>query len=192
MTSRAIDTDGGVVIYGLNDVKKALKSVAPDLRKEMDNEIKDHLRPVQDRARSLVPDIPLSRWNDIPQVPGSKASRSPYGKRWEYERLQWNPSAVRRGISIRQGGRRRRGQAVSAAWRIMNRDAAGAVYELAGRGKSNESMTRSLQRSRPASRLIWEAWDERGGGIDRKIARTVDKYENLLQRRINEADDRSL
>lgn len=191
MTSRAVDTEFGIAIFGLNDVKRALRDVAPDLRKEMDKEIRSLVKPVADRAKSNVPSMPVSRWNDIPAAPGSRASRSPY-KRWEYDRLRWDASEVRRGISVRQGGRRRRGQAVSAAWRIQNRSAAGAVYEVAGRKSQGEVFNRNLP-GQPG-RLIWDAWDSMGvaGRLPREIAQTVDKYERLLQQRIDRADDRSV
>lgn len=196
MTTRATVATSqgfGLAIYGLNDVKRALKSVAPDLRKEMDNEIRDHIRPVQSRARSLVPTTALSRWNDIPGTGAyTRPMVSPYGQRWDYDRLRFDPSRVRSGIAIRQGGRRARGRAVRAAWKVINRTPAGAVFELAGSGQSNHPFVQNLEgKHGQPSRLIWRAWDEVGQGIDKKIAATVDKYERQLQQRIDAADDRS-
>jgi hypothetical protein len=110
------------------------------------------------------------------------------------DRLGWDQSAVIKGIAVRQGGKRSRGSATSAGWRIQNKSAAGAVYELAGK-KSSGSGTAgmsfinaiTLRGGRP-SRLIWRAWDAKGGeqAITRSVVETIHKFENELQRKLDQ------
>lgn len=146
----------GVTIYGIDELKRALRQFAPDLKKEMDAEIRSALSPIVGRARSLVPQRALSGWGR-----GG-------GGEWS-QRLGWDPSAVRSGMRIRQGGRRARGSAVKAAWRITQRDAAGSVWEVAGRRSRGSSpqgraFIAGLDRgSGSASRGIWRAFDDLDG-----------------------------
>jgi hypothetical protein len=169
-----------VVLYGYNRFKKILKQADPDLRKKMDKEIRSFLTPVSSLAKAKAGQVgtPLSGWTPETEGNGKWADRA------------WDTNVVQRGIAVRQGGKRSRGSATSAAWRITNKSAPGAIYELAGRkshgktvaGRTFVSMLR--ERGGEPSRLIWAAWDEKGGekAISRDVAETVMKYENELQR----------
>lgn len=169
-----------VVLYGYNDFKKKLKVADSDLRKAMDKEIKSFITPVSTLAKSYVPAVAMRNWKS-----GGKGE-------WG-DRLGWDQSAVLKGITVRQGGSRSKGSATSAAWRIRNMSAAGAVYELAGK-KSLGSGTAgisfinaiTLRGGRP-SRLIWRAWDAKGGeqAITRGVLETINKFENQLQSQLD-------
>ena len=169
-----------VVLYGYNQFKKILKDADPKLRKEMDKEIRSFLNPVSSLAKTKVPGQVLSGW--APEAEGSG----------EWSKKAWDQSEVVRGIGVRQGGARKRGSATSSAWKIVNNSPAGAIYELAGmksNGKTPAGRTfveMLRQRGGRPSRLIWKAWDEKGGErvITRDIAETVGKYERELQRRL--------
>lgn len=180
-----------VLIYGYNDFKKELKNVAPELRKAMDAEIKSFITPVAARAKSLVPNQVMRNWvkPKNPRVNPQTGELS----RWAVR--AWEPSAVKRGIVVRQNTKRSRGRADSAAWRIQNKSAAGAIYETAGKlthtnSPSGVAFVNNIQRSggRP-SRLIWRAWDDAGGEktVTRQVVGTIEKYQNELQRRLDAA-----
>lgn len=181
----------GISVYGLTELRRQMRQFAPDLAKAMDDEIKGLLAPVVERARSMVPDSePLGRWNDKVFRPGSRQSYSPYGKRWEYERLEWDSSAVRRGIRMTVGtSRRKRGSHYRGAYAVLNRDAAGAVYELMGSGISRVPMVGNVRSSSGISgkRLIWRAWDELGGSqrIRQRVVDTIRRYEAEVQQRLD-------
>ena len=56
-----------VVVSGIPELRKALKEFAPDLRKEMDKEIRTALKEVVSAARAKVPGLPpgnLYAWAD--------------------------------------------------------------------------------------------------------------------------------
>lgn len=169
-----------VVLNGYNDFKRKLKLADSDLRKAMDKEIKSFITPVATLAKSFVPAVAMRNWKS-----GGKG-------KWG-DRLGWDQSAVLKGIIVRQGGSRSKGSATSAAWRIQNKSAAGAVYELAGKktsGSGTAGMTFinaiTLRGGRP-SRLIWRAWDAKGGeqAVTRGVLETIHKFENQLQRELN-------
>jgi hypothetical protein len=175
-------------VYGIKETKRILKEHAPDLRRQMDATIRTTiLGPVLTTARSMVPsEPPLSRWNEVPKRPGSRASTSQSGKRWEYGRLQWDSGSVVRQIKVLQGGRRQRGQVESALWRIVNMSAAGAVFETMGR-RTKGQMTQNVQGQHgAASRVIWRAWDQTGaeGWAPQQIIATVRDFEAKLQQRL--------
>lgn len=164
-------------LYNYDEFKKELKAFDPKLRKAMDAEIRALLRPILYDAKALVPDQPLSGWN--------------YGSgRYQPSRLPfWNPTAVKAGIKIKQGGRRRTGSAEQAAWRIANLDGGGAAFELAGRQKPNNILGTSLLKAGMGKprRLIWRAWYEARGWrtANSQIREVVARYEDLLQAAFN-------
>jgi hypothetical protein len=182
--------------YDYNRMKKILKDFDPQLRKAMDREIRDFLKPLASEAKGLIPAAsPLSGW----------AFRQPIksDSKWGGYR-RWDASHIASGINVRQGGKRFKGRAVVAMWRLNNRDAAGAIYELAGRKSRRQNAARqSLHRryrrqgghavqtgqGKPGGPLRSGVSDQRAGG-DRQVAKRVyaiaDKYQAMLERAVNE------
>ena len=176
-----MEEDLKVTFYGYDKFKKLLKEADPELRKQMDQEIKSFLTPVSSLAKSKVPGHVLSGWEPDVEVGGKWAAKA------------WDKNKVEKGITVRQGGTRRRGSATRSAWRIANLSAAGSIYELAGRksdgktpaGKTFVEMLK--QRGGEPSRLIWRAWDEKGGekAITRGVVEIVNKFETELKSRLD-------
>lgn len=172
-------------LKGYTDFKNRLKKFDPALRKAMDREIRQALKPIADKAKSFVPDRPVSGWRLGSDRVG--AARFP----------DWDPASVKKGIKVRQGGGRKRGNATQAAWKIQNSDAGGAALELAGRktqgaGRSGQDLVSALTlyHGKP-SRLIYRAWDEAGGEkkITNEVTAIVRGYEGLLERSLRSAKD---
>lgn len=163
-----------VSIVGLRELERGLKSFDPALTRAMNGAIRDALRPVQQAARDNVPDVALSGWD----AEGSGE--------WS-TRLGWDPAEVRKGIKIKKGGRSLggRGSGVSAAWSLANMSAAGAVFELAGRRSSGTFQTNLTHQHGAASRLIWDAWERHGSGVESKIRAAVKNAEDALQRLVD-------
>ena len=175
-------------VKGYNDFKKQLKTLEPDggaLRRAMDREIRAVIKPVAARAQALVPDRPLSGW------------RLGNGRVGKLNMPDWDQSEVRKNIKLKQGGRRSRGNATQAAWKITNLSAAGSVLELAGKkNRGNPRMgptfisALTLYHGKP-SRLIWRAWDEAGGEkkITADVQNIVKLYESKLELGLKAAKD---
>ena len=182
VTTESETYEAKVTLYGYNEFKKILKEVDPDLRKEMDREIRSFITPVSTLAKSLVPQTVMRNWRKP-----TRASSSRWAERG------WDQAEVVKGIRVRQGGKRSKGAATSSAWKIQNTSPAGAIYETAGRRSAGEGIAGQAfvaaitLRGGRASRLIWRAWDDSGGdkAITRDVVDTINKYENELQRRLN-------
>jgi hypothetical protein len=184
--------DFSVEIYGLQSTKKLMRELEPELLKEMNREIRTQLEPVKARAQSLIPSSPpLSGWGRSVSRSGSRPSYSPYGRRWDYSRLEWNASEAKAGIVIRQGGGRARGQVSRAAWQVRSNNAAAAVFELMGRGKSNVRMVRNVGSRHPGTgRVLYRAFDSVGGRrIEQNVVGTIRRFEVDFDRRLDAAGD---
>jgi hypothetical protein len=181
-------------LHGWSATKKLMRELEPETVREMDREIKAILTPIRDRARSLVPTMPpLSGWGRSVARPGSRPSYSPYGKRWDYARLEWNTSEARSNIVVGVGGRRKRGEVTRAAYQLRSNNAAAAVFEIMGRGKGGVAMARNVTRlhGRPSpGRILYKAWDEhRADRVVDKVRGTLKKYESDFQRRLDSAKE---
>jgi hypothetical protein len=166
-------------LYNYAETKALMKNTDPELRKSMDKTIRGLLGPISKRAKSFVPDQPLSGWNygDAGDRYSGK-SRLPF----------WNPSLAKRGIAVRQGGKRSKGSVTQAAWKITNSSAAGAALETAGRGPSQHAFVKAImQLHGKPSRLIWRAWDEAGGerNITDEVVQVIKEHESQLQTQLN-------
>jgi len=188
---RVVGADFRVQVYGFGATMKALREVAPDLKRELDRELREILAPVQSAARSLVPaSPPLGRWNQSVNAPGSRPSTSAWGRRWPYDRLAWDSGAVRGGIRTTTTGGYERGSAFRTAIALLNANAAGAVYELMGSGKSRAPMIGNVRvRHGSSKRLIWKAWDATGAArwAPQRALDTIQAYEARLQARLESA-----
>lgn len=173
-------------LKGYTDFKKRLKEFDPELRRAMDREIRGTLKPIASAAQAMVPERPLSGWR-IGSDRGKGPSQFP----------DWDAANVRKGIKVRQGGRRKIGNATQSTWRIRNLDAGGAVFELAGRRSTGNGISGpfmisalSLYHGRPM-RLIWAAWDQAGGAktITRDVTEIIRAYESKLEMSMRAAKD---
>lgn len=169
-----------------------MRELEPELLKDMNRQIRQELEPVAQRARSLIPSSPpLSGWGRSVNSPGSRRSTSPYGRRWDYSRLEWNSSEAKSSIVVRQGGGRSRGRADRAAWQVRSMNPAASAFELMGRGKSNHPMVRNVGRRFPgAGRVLYRAFDQVGGDrIERNVVGTIRRFEAEFNRRLESAGD---
>jgi len=176
-------------IYGFRATKKLMRELEPELLKTMNDEIRRRLNPVRDRAKNLTPmSRPLSRWKK-PHNPNSRPSYSPYGRRWDYDRLQWDTTEARRQIVVRQRSRRTRGSVNRTLWQIQSNNPANAVFELMGRGKSNVNMIGNVGKKHPGTgRVLYRAWDQSGGDkIEARVVATIRRYEKEFNRRLDAA-----
>lgn len=180
----------GVVVFGLDETRRQMRLFAPELLKQMNAEVRrDILSPIVRDARTEVPqDGPLSGWNRQVTAPGSRRSYTVHGKRWEYGRLAWDSNKVKSGIRVGVGAPRRRGDVFKGAYAIINRDPAGAVFELMGRGNSRANMVGNVRRHHgPASRLIWKAWDKANSNtnVPKQVVDTIKRFEAQFQERLD-------
>lgn len=110
-----------VEIRGNTDLRKALRSFAPDLDKELRKELTRALKPVVKQARGFVPataDI-MSGW----QPRSFSEARFPF----------YDSQVITRGIGFSTGVSKPNKNGFTSNAQIFNKSAAGAIYETAGR-----------------------------------------------------------
>lgn len=120
-----------VVVQGVDNLKRALKKFAPDLRAEMDATIKAELAIVRDAARAKVPGSPpgnLYNWAR-PKSTEDVASRTSKTRGFPI----YNASVVRRGLVYRTGTSRFNPSGFAALFSLWNSSDVGAIIEVAGR-----------------------------------------------------------
>ena len=176
-------------VYGFRQTKKLMKELEPALFKQMDKEIKGKLDPIIQRAKRLTPaSRPLSNWK-APHNPYSRPSYSPYGKRWNYARLEWDTFQARKQIVIRAGSRRARGKATRAIYQLQSNNPANAVFELMGRGISREWMIGNVGKKFPGTgRVLYRAFDQSNGqDIEQDVMDTLLRFVDDFNRRLDAA-----
>ncbi len=122
-----------VEVKGIVEAQKALKKFAPDLYKEMNKEIRAAMRVVVEEARGNVPNQiqGLSGWQDQ----GKEVVSRTAGKARGFPK--YNPDVIRKGLTYSLGRSRRNYSGFVNVYRLLNRSAAGAIYETAGRKNPN-------------------------------------------------------
>lgn len=116
-----------VTSASLDRTLKALKNFAPDLSEEMNKEINIELRKISEYAKTLMPssgEFHPSGW--------TKSSAGEWGTR-----LKFNPEKARNKIRPSRGKNRNTYSGFVNRYGVTNPDAAGSVYELAGRRNNN-------------------------------------------------------
>jgi len=122
-----------VVVEGIVGLRKALKNYAPDLQKQMNNEIRTAMKDVIKDARSRVPDSTrLYNWSDMGIELTSRTSR-------ERAFPAYNPTLIRRGLTYSIGRQRRNRIGFVSLFTLFNKSAIGAIVETAGRANPSGS-----------------------------------------------------
>lgn len=136
-----------VVVQGIVGFKKALGQLAPDIKKEMDKEIREALKPILKDAKSKVPgQAPggLYNYND----PGYER-KSRTGRKRAFP--SYDATAIRRGLTYSLGTKNFSGKGYVSAFTLLNRSASGAIIETAGRANPGGS-PRSQSNNKNAGR----------------------------------------
>jgi hypothetical protein len=180
-----------VDIRGNTDLRKALRTFAPDLEKTLRNEMKAGLAPVVKQARSFVPGTsPMSGW----------APRSFSEARFPF----YNAQTIRKGIGYSTLVSKPNRNGFTSMARIFNASAVGAIYETSGRknpngqawvgrkaGGSGKGVSRSINPNagkqfienldpiasslKGRGRLIYRAWAANRGVTEGIVNKAVDK-----------------
>lgn len=128
-----------VVIEGVVELRKALNKLAPDIKKQMDTEIREALKPIIRDARSKVPgQAPggLYNWDD----PGY-TRKSIIGKKEGFP--SYNQMIIRRGLTYSLGASRFEGSGFVSLFTLFNKSRVGAIIETAGRAGAPNARGRS-------------------------------------------------
>lgn len=135
-----------IVLAGLPEFRKEMKSAAPDYLKEMNANIRVIGKSLAAGAQQLIPDQPpMSGWNTQPPAAG----RTRGGAGWPV----WNTATARKSITFVTGGqpgrRKAKGNYV-AAYSLKETDAAATIFDWAGKGEGKGTGVQFLANIRQA------------------------------------------
>lgn len=120
-----------IVVQGVDELKRALKKYAPDLRAEMDNTIKTELMAVRDAARARVPGSPPGGLYNWARKKSTEEIISRTSKTRGFP--VYDASVVRRGLVYRTGTGRFNPSGFASLYSLWNSSDVGAIIEVAGR-----------------------------------------------------------
>ncbi|CAB4122426.1 hypothetical protein UFOVP30_20 [uncultured Caudovirales phage] len=188
-----------VEVRGVKELKRALGSYEPDLKKNLNNEVRAFLTPVVKSAKAYVPNTRsgLSNWFIKPQKKITKKTSAFRRGSFPF----FNASQVKSGIKAQLSPTKPNRAGFITNYAIVNTSAAGAIYETAGRkhpagqpwnrtsashdySHSNNpdaglhfinSMAMMKGKDKMRGRLIYKAWAENEGRALKDVIRAVEK-----------------
>lgn len=179
-------TEKAFVLIGVKETLAALDKFDKDAVKGFNAVISSELRGARDEARNKVDkiqsrnsDTPMSGWRKIEPKNPRKTSRG--GAGWP----AWDTSVIKTGIvSTRAQGKVRANYNTSAG-ALLNKSAAGVIFEIGGRNSSGGQFIQNLNWFGKASRLIWSVVDKNKNQIEKKITDALEDAQNTLQRHLD-------
>ena len=161
-----------VTVVGVKDALRELGKIEPDLKKQIQKDVKTILRPVVDEAKRAMPVTPLS----------GMARSWKRGVLFPYEQAQ-----VQRSIGARFNTRKRGNSLAVIA--VVMKSAAGTIYDMSGKrgGKTPQgrAMIANLEaRFGKASRGMWPAYERNADAVNDAMERVVDVVTDAANRRI--------
>lgn len=130
-------------VTGVRETLAALKSIDKKLERESRKRMRAAVAPLQNAARALIPsDPPMSGW-----------TRGRYA---------FDGAKAKSGVKVVVGGRAAKGKNVWPLVTMNQTNAAGAIYDMAGRRSGGSSASgrqfiANLNRHGRASRSMWKA-----------------------------------
>ena len=153
-------------VKGATKLRKALKQYEPDLAKETTKELGLLLKPIAAKARGYMPaESPLSGW----------AARSFNEGRFP----TYNPTIAKRGITYKTSPSRPNYRGWRSLVSLLNKSAAGAIYETAGRKNAGGNFSPRLGgdvkgQGKLQGRGIFRAWNEDQGKTQGAVIKALE------------------
>ena len=188
-----------VVVTGLHETiaglkefdKKALSNFRKVINKEL-RQAENDAKQIAIGASSHGGGAPMSGWKTTP----AKNPRRRKGNKDDKGFPAWNVGEVVESIKSSKAQGKVRGDYTTSAGALINKSAAGAIFEIAGRknGKlsvtdkagSGEQFKRTLSaRYGKASRMIWRIVDRDKPKIEKNFVIALDEAKAALQKALN-------
>lgn len=190
--------DEVIVLTGIKETVDALKefdkAAVRKFNKVINNALTEAERDAHNIARGIGngrTDTPMSGWRTYDAANPRRATRG--GAGWP----AWNTGVVVQGIRKTKAQGKVRRDYTTSAGALINKSAAGAIFEVAGRlsgGSSARSQGAQFMRTltarfKPASRLIWRVVDKDRARIEADVKRALDEAKAELQKHLNRERD---
>jgi hypothetical protein len=175
-----------IVLTGIKETLDALKDFDKDAVKRFNKVINNELAGAERDARNIISeDPPMSGWRKSDAAKGKTRG----GAGWP----GWNAGEIRSKITKTKSQGKVRGDYTTSAGALLNKSAAGSIFEVAGRKtKATAGRTSSAQflrnlgnRFGKASRVVWRVVDKDRSRIEANVARALDDAKAELQKHLN-------
>lgn len=205
---------GSIVLDDFDKLLKELKKLDPNLRKNFLKALKRAAQPLRDKAREFVPadvtnsqGVPIFRPYQPTYSTGSWINDEQHRSR-DPMRWTWQPGEIKDGIKIKTSRKNKApygyNKTAYSALAVVNSEAAGAIFELAGAGKkSSKKRTKSVSRNPNAQedfqqlmtrrypmggykgRLLFKAEALVGDRVRTEVEKVVDDVFKTMVRNVN-------
>lgn len=191
-------------VKGVIEARRVLAKVSPELYKSMNARITVGLKDIQNLARSEVEDevFGLRNFTDTGVVRESRTSRARAFP-------MYNAALVRKGLTYSIGKQKRTNNGFTALYSMLNKSAAGAIIETAGRlnpygddaSQSNNKgagahfinaitgtfgdLQQTGKSRKTQGRLMGDAVSQRKAKLTHEILRSIDDTIKTLQRQVD-------
>lgn len=165
-------------VEGIRETMAILKQIDPTLQRQAVKNVKVAAEAVVQEARGKIPQV----------ATGVRRGR-PNWNRWQGR--DWDPAQVRRGIKARARATRGRGKYDRPLVSVVQSNAAGAIFDMAGktgkftRGPQGEGFNRALSAfNGRASRSMWPALEAKIDEVNRAMDEAVKEMEHEVNARL--------
>lgn len=181
--------DDVIVLKGVKETLANLKEFDKDAVKRFNKVINTELAGAERDAKAIIKDDPPMRgWRKADAAKG----RTRGGAGWP----GWNAGEIKSKITKTKAQGKVRGDYTTSAGALLNKSAAGSIFEVAGRiasgtkkmtaNNSSGQFLRNLSNGfGKASRVVWRVVDKDKARIEANVKRALDEAETELQRHLN-------
>jgi hypothetical protein len=185
--------DEVIVLSGIKETLDALKQFDKDAVKRFNKVINTELAGAERDAKGLInEEPPMSGWRKADAARG----RTRGGAGWP----GWNAGEIKSKITKTKAQGKVRGDYTTSAGALLNKSAAGAIFEVAGRQASGTKkmfaqtssgqFLRTLEnRFKKASRVVWRVVDKDRSRIEANVARALEQAKADLQKHLQRERD---
>lgn len=157
-----------VTVWGLRALDRALKDLAPELRRDLYSRIGKQVKAVAIDAQQRT--TALSKMGD----------KSPIGR---------HASEIAGSVKMRRGAKSRNARASAFGFRIEQSHGYGVIAEFARKPVTpqGKALVSALNRKYPADggRFLWSAMEDHKATVDREVMTAVREIERQLQSKID-------
>ena len=185
--------DEVIVLTGIKETLDALKQFDKGAVRRFNKVINTELAGAERDAKGLISDQPpMSGWRKADAIRGKTRG----GAGWP----GWNAGEIKSKITKTKAQGKVRKDYTTSAGALLNKSAAGAIFEIAGRQASGTkkmfSQTSSGQflrtlenRFKKASRVVWRVVDQDKARIEANVEKALNEAKAELQRYLNRERD---
>ena len=167
-----------VKLLNVKEDIRTFQKLAPELKKELDKEIKGLLRPILVEAQSLYPDTDQVRPSGWRKGGFKRFSGiGPLTQEQTRGFISYDGSRAKQGLRTVTPKAKKNTSGFTGFYGIVQRDPGGAIYETAGRGSQ-------------ASRSRTRASRSRNPNASRDFITTIGKYHGVLPTARHEGNDK--